>query len=182
MTASTVHVLALPVRRLILVGIALLFCALNLAAVLLSNSTTKKQSNAHDESILSTATNRMSAASVKAANTAENAHFSSSSASSSSPWTIDIISIGSKTRPHYQKAQLNTFGSHPAVRNFFNIHEVNDTETACHDHLTLDQVHQIRYYCGRRRKPDYPLLNYFARLYASPQYLAKKSNAAGWMW
>jgi hypothetical protein len=56
----------------------------------------------------------------------------STSTSFRSPIEIDIISIGSKTRPSYQDAQERTFGSHVAVRNFYRITEANDYEADCH--------------------------------------------------
>jgi hypothetical protein len=88
---------------------------------------------------------------------------------------IDIITVGSMTRPQYQKAQHQTFGSHPSVRHFFRLNEYNDTENDCHRNLTTEQVHAIRYRCSKDRK-NYNTLQYFNRLFASPQYLEKKGE------
>jgi len=95
-------------------------------------------------------------------------------------WIIDMISIGSMTRPHYQQAQRATFGSHPAVRNFWSIREFNDTERDCATKLTLQDVRAIQKHCSRAEKP-YPTLQMFNRLFTSRQYLKKKGNPAGWL-
>jgi hypothetical protein len=94
---------------------------------------------------------------------------------------IDILSIGSITRPHYQQAQLETAGRHPAVRNFFPITERNDTEATCHVELNMSHVYAVHHYCSRKKKVGYPLLNWFNLLFASPQYLKKKGHAPGWL-
>jgi hypothetical protein len=90
-------------------------------------------------------------------------------------FVIDIITVGSMTRPQYQEAQRQTFGSHPSVRHFFRLNEFNDTEIDCHQNLTTEQVHAIRYRCSKDRK-IYNTLQYFNRLFASPQYLEKKGE------
>jgi len=60
---------------------------------------------------------------------------------------IDFISVGSLIKPDYQLAQRRTFGSHPAVRNFFTVTELNDTDSTCHTDFTMDQWHQMRSFC-----------------------------------
>lgn len=91
-------------------------------------------------------------------------------------FVIDIVTVGSNTRPNYQETQRQTFGSHPSVRHFFRLTEYNDTEIDCHRNLTTDQVHAIRYRCSKDRK-KYNALQYFNRLFASPQYLEKKGES-----
>lgn len=90
-------------------------------------------------------------------------------------FVIDIVTVGSMTRPNYQETQLQTFGSHPSVRHFFRLTEFNDTEVDCHRNLTTEQVHAVRYRCSKDRK-KYSTLQYFNRLFASPQYLEKKGE------
>jgi hypothetical protein len=107
----------------------------------------------------------------------------STSTSFGSPIEIDIVSIGSKTRPSYQDAQERTFGSHVAVRNFYRITEANDYEADCHSSLKVNQVKQIVNFC-RRKSPLYDQyfhLKSMRRNYANFQWLLKKPNPAGWM-
>lgn len=96
------------------------------------------------------------------------------------PWIIDIISVGSNVRPQYQAVQQRTFGSHHRVRHFWPVTESIDTDRDCPTGLTIEQVHAIRHFCSRRRKPTAVALA-FRGLFASPQYLERKGNPAGWL-
>jgi hypothetical protein len=62
--------------------------------------------------------------------------------------TIDILSIGSAARPHYLQAQLETFASHPTIRAFYPITEVNDTDSTCSQKLTTEQYDRVVQYCN----------------------------------
>jgi hypothetical protein len=100
-----------------------------------------------------------------------------------SPVDIDIISIGSKTRPRYQTAQERTFGSHVAVRDFHRITEASDFEAECHSSLQVDQVKQIVRFC-RNKAPvfdQHPHLKSMKEHYANFNWLLKKPNPPGWM-
>jgi hypothetical protein len=100
-----------------------------------------------------------------------------------SPVEIDIISIGSYTRPSYQDAQERTFGSHVAFRDFHRITEANDFEAECHSSLKVDQVEQIVQFC-RSKSPvfrQHPQLKKMKGNYANFKWLLKKSNPPGWM-
>jgi hypothetical protein len=68
---------------------------------------------------------------------------------------MDIISIGTLTKPHQQAAQERTFGSHFAVRNFYRINELNDTDATCYTNLTLRQVNKAADFCGQRDGQSY---------------------------
>ena len=95
--------------------------------------------------------------------------------------TIDILSIGSETRPDYQDEQEATFASH-SVRNYIRATEANDTsEPECTTNLTYPTIQRILHYCGKRPKPAFPLLDRIKRLYTDEAYLAKKIDAVGWM-
>lgn len=96
-------------------------------------------------------------------------------------WTVDILSIGSKTRPGHQQAQLETFASHPYVRHSMFVNELNDTEADCHTKLTANDVHAIRYRCSRHSTKYKVLQQLFRGLFASPQYLERKGNVVGWL-
>lgn len=99
--------------------------------------------------------------------------------------TIDIISVGSETRPEYQKMQKATFGSHPSVRHFFAITEKDDVDQDCHDRLTMIDVLQISGFCGGLRRDiehKHRLLFDFKNKFANPDWLQRTTkNPAGWM-
>lgn len=63
---------------------------------------------------------------------------------------VDIVSIGSLTKPDYQQAQERTIGKHTAVRNFFPVTELNDTDSKCSEDLTYPQLQAIKKFCKRR--------------------------------
>lgn len=60
---------------------------------------------------------------------------------------IDLISIGSLLKKEYQNAQERTFGSHPKVRNYFRITELNDTDATCYKNLTMTQLGDVLSFC-----------------------------------
>ncbi|KAL7580791.1 hypothetical protein ACA910_001069 [Epithemia clementina (nom. ined.)] len=97
------------------------------------------------------------------------------------PVVVDIISIGSHTQPDLQKAQLETFGSHPAVRNFYAATEDDDEERDCATNLTLAQLSQISTLCRSRLNQGLPVLEKFRSKFAHFQWLQKKGNPTGWM-
>lgn len=61
---------------------------------------------------------------------------------------IDVISVGSITKPDHQAAQLRTIGKHASVRNFFFVTELNDTDASCYSSLTNDQIADIVRFCN----------------------------------
>ena len=75
--------------------------------------------------------------------------------SSSSVLSVDIVSVGSITKPDFQTAQEETFRTHPSVRNFFRITELNDTDSTCHTDLTISNLQQIIKYCKNRSHQKY---------------------------
>ena len=60
---------------------------------------------------------------------------------------IDIVAVGSVVRNNYLEAQSQTFGSHPFVRDFYPISELNDTDTSCALELTTQQRRQVVKFC-----------------------------------
>lgn len=62
--------------------------------------------------------------------------------------SLDILSIGSATRPHFLDVQRRTFGSHPAVRDYYPITEEIDADAACATNLTDAHVRSILSHCN----------------------------------
>lgn len=54
------------------------------------------------------------------------------------PFTIDVLSVGSVTRPQYLHAQKDTWASHRSVRNFWGLTEHNDFNQTCSDATRAD--------------------------------------------
>lgn len=94
--------------------------------------------------------------------------------------TLDIITIGSHTRPDYYQAQMATLGTHAAVRKVYAFTEQNDTEAVCNTDLTEQHVQAIVGHCQQRTR-NYPWLRQRRNMYARWQWLQKKSNPAGWV-
>jgi hypothetical protein len=104
-----------------------------------------------------------------------------------SKFVVDILSIGSEYALDLLKAQRNTFASHITVRNFFNATELDDTDRSCHSNLTNEDAYAIGKWCRRKKggkrkldKSQY-IMSYTASIYASPGWLRRKANPAGWM-
>ena len=64
--------------------------------------------------------------------------------------SIDIISIGTILKSELQLAQHETFGSHPTIRNFYRITELNDTNYKCSTDLTESQFQLVQKICTRK--------------------------------
>ena len=64
-------------------------------------------------------------------------------------FVFDMISIGTLLQPDLQKAQYETFGSHPSVRNFYRMNESNDTDSTCATELTMEDLWSIQQICTR---------------------------------
>jgi hypothetical protein len=88
---------------------------------------------------------------------------------------IDIVSVGSLTKPQYQQAQQRTLGSHAAVRNFFPITELNDTDSTCSEKLSYPQLQKVKQFCKRRFR------NQSKESYRIRRLLYGPKNHTGWM-
>ena len=64
--------------------------------------------------------------------------------------SIDIISIGTILKPELQQAQYETFGSHPTIRNYYRITELNDTDRTCSTNLTEKQFYTVQNFCNNK--------------------------------
>jgi hypothetical protein len=71
------------------------------------------------------------------------------------PLKIDVISVGSLTKPEYQDAQQRTFGRLPMVRNFFRINELNDSDQDCSSKLTMENMSDILTFCRNGPWPSF---------------------------
>jgi hypothetical protein len=89
--------------------------------------------------------------------------------------SIDIISIGSLLKPHLHEAQQRTFGSHPSIRHWFPITELNDTDSTCSSKLTLDQVNTIYSTCKNVNDVSSEVAELVRRRLFNPK------NHTGWM-
>ena len=63
---------------------------------------------------------------------------------------LDMLSMGSKTRPDYYRTQHLIYTTHPAVRNFMVMTEANDTESTCATDLTKEHIDQICAHCRNK--------------------------------
>ena len=68
---------------------------------------------------------------------------------------IDFISVGTLSRSELQDAQERTFGSHPSVRNFFRMTELNDTDATCYTNLTVRQRESVVDFCQNENHQSY---------------------------
>ena len=98
---------------------------------------------------------------------------------------IDVISIGSLQRPHYQQAQQQTFGKHSSIRHFVSVTERDDFDPDCSSQLTWRDVQNISGFCGGLRQDiqhRHRLLYELKVKFAKPQWLERtKSNPAAWL-
>jgi hypothetical protein len=96
--------------------------------------------------------------------------------------TIDILSIGSNTRLDFLEAQRTSFGSHRAVRHFFNATEADDADSNCAATLSVKDVFSIANFCHAKKwKTHRKLMAYYRSCYATQRWLGKKANPAGWL-
>ena len=62
---------------------------------------------------------------------------------------LDVLSIGSQTRPEYQTTQQATWASHPAIRRFIRIDERDDWDQTCATTLQESDFDAIAQWCNR---------------------------------
>jgi hypothetical protein len=90
-------------------------------------------------------------------------------------FVVDVVSVGSVTKPEYQNAQERTIRKHSTVRNFFRITELNDTDRACSTDLTMEQLHKVVSFCKRPFTDQSVESSLIRRLVYHPK------NHGGWM-
>lgn len=97
-----------------------------------------------------------------------------------SQMSIDILSIASLERVELLKAQFEGYSAHPAVRNVFNVTELDDFDKGCFN-LTREDAYAISRHCKRRNPQHSWLQRYLRNIFAREQWLAKKKNPVGWI-
>jgi hypothetical protein len=93
---------------------------------------------------------------------------------------FDFISIGSKSRLKYLKAQQRTFGAHSSVRHFFSITEDDDYDQECNTKLTPHDASHIYDFCHDKKRNEvlsrkHPILK------RRKEFAFQKQEAMGWM-
>jgi hypothetical protein len=104
-------------------------------------------------------------------------------------YTVDIISIGSNTRPEYLTAQRETWGSHPLIRNFFVATEADDIDPACQSqprNLTVQWQDFCRatYKYNETASPPQNtthVMHWYSTSLFSAYYLDQKPNPVGYL-
>jgi hypothetical protein len=95
------------------------------------------------------------------------------------------LSIGSTKRPEHQKNQLETFGTHRAIRNFFVATELVDSDPDCSSHLTLPDAFQISHFCRTKKVWDNATAQWhmwsLQPHYIDKDRLSKNPSPAGWL-
>lgn len=95
---------------------------------------------------------------------------------------VDMMSIGSKTRIHYQETQRTTFASHKSVRFFFNITESDDADPTCSDNFAPEDAYAVSDICHKRHwRSNQFLMRYLRGPYARKRWLKNKAAPHGWM-
>jgi hypothetical protein len=138
----------------------------------------KQVSNPSKEMLPDEAKKRTEEVTAKSGETTEKRIAAGSTADGGSSFpVIDLISIGSNTRPEYQDMQEQTFVRHTAVRQFWRMTEHNDTDQACQQDVDVQQVFDI---CHR---PSTYRLNALMKRHFAPRkwLLEKHSNPSGWL-
>ena len=100
---------------------------------------------------------------------------------------LDMLSMGSKTRPDYYRTQHLIYTTHPAVRNFMVMTEANDTESTCATDLTKEHIDQICAHCRNKDrfwgipKGEYSFIRPRADMYLSNETINSLANPIGWL-
>jgi hypothetical protein len=97
------------------------------------------------------------------------------------PFTVDILSVGSINQLDLLHAQLNTIATHTSVRNFFNATELDDADPNCHTDITVEHVKRVSNYCRSRSQWIGPIFRILRRNYGRYEWLQKKKNPTGWL-
>ena len=95
--------------------------------------------------------------------------------------SIDIISTGTMLKPELQQAQYDTFVSHPAVRNYYRITELNDTEQACSTNLTKMQYDMVQKFCTRKNSNNNYTSKILKLLHEDNGKSSFKPRSIGWL-
>mmetsp|Transcript_49728 Transcript_49728/g.120540 ORF Transcript_49728/g.120540 Transcript_49728/m.120540 type:complete len:458 (+) Transcript_49728:114-1487(+) len=107
--------------------------------------------------------------------------------------TVDIISVGSKTRPGYLRAQREAFhhlsnkrnasSANWEFRKFLSYTEDDDSEPQCHTNLTKEQVFEVSGFCRSNRPATFSWkMRHLHFDFGNTKWLAAKGDGMiGWM-
>lgn len=101
--------------------------------------------------------------------------------STSSSFTVDILSVSSINQLDLLHAQQSTIATHKSVRNFFNVTERDDADPNCHTDITFEHVESVSNFCRKQGKEKPIIMRYLRRQYANVNWLRKKKNPMGWL-
>jgi len=103
-------------------------------------------------------------------------------ATTSSLFTVDILSVSSINQMDLLHAQQSNIATHISVRNFFNATERDDADPNCHTDITFQHVQSVSNFCRRRRRGEMrPVRSFLRQQFANKRWLGKKKNPTGWL-
>jgi hypothetical protein len=96
---------------------------------------------------------------------------------------VDVLSVGSQKRHENQKRQIETFGSHKTIRNFFLADERVDSDRNCGDSLTIEDTFNISSFCVNKEWDDDNqwIMRLMKRHYITRERLEANPNPVGWL-
>ncbi|KAL3800022.1 hypothetical protein ACHAWO_004700 [Cyclotella atomus] len=92
--------------------------------------------------------------------------------------SIDVVSLGSKTRLDYLQGQIETWASHTSVRNFFGFTEVDDFSDCSSS--TIDELESYVDSCKAMPRNDDRIETFFTTYYGLSEGNITRSNNIGW--
>ncbi len=105
-----------------------------------------------------------------------------------SPYSIDILIVGSKNNTEQSQVQRDTWASHEAVRHFFLSTEDDDTNSRCGgEEWSNDELVKYMRPCRkkgsfwRRINGENKFTNYLKVNFARFKWLKRKKSASGWL-
>jgi hypothetical protein len=96
--------------------------------------------------------------------------------------SIDSLSISSETSFVTLQGQVQSWGSHQAIRYFFGATEQDDAQPTCPLELSSDDMKKISEYCsGRAWKHANPKIKFLRNRFARGDYMERFRKTPGWM-
>ena len=92
---------------------------------------------------------------------------------------LDVLSIGSQTRPEYQTAQQATWANHPAIRQFVSVDERDDWEQTCASTLQESDFDAISQWCSNKQARLGPNVSWLERQWRRFTFRKKSLTAKG---
>jgi hypothetical protein len=92
--------------------------------------------------------------------------------------SIDVVSLGSKTRLNYLQGQIQTWASHASVRNFFGFTEDDDFSNC--SSTSLDELESYVETCGAMSRNDDRIAKFFTTYFGLSEGNTRSSDI-GWV-